>query len=251
MSDTLVAVLTAEVDLDVLPQATPARLRQVLLACLRKDPKQRVRDIADVRLAMEGAFETAPPPPVITDAAPALQVWQRPVPALIAALLVASISLVVWSLTRPPDTRPDLVRSTVATSASAPLGTRNLPDIAISPDGTTVVYGGPRPGGIGFQLYRRPIDQLDGALLRGTEGGAGPFFSPNGEWIGFQPVSSLELRRVSIGGGAPVTLATLPSEARGASWGSDDQIILGTVTEGLFRVPASGGRARETDHPGC
>ena len=58
VSDTLAAVLRADVDLDALPRETPGRLRQVLIACLERDPKQRVHDVADVRLAMAGTFET-------------------------------------------------------------------------------------------------------------------------------------------------------------------------------------------------
>ena len=59
---TLVAVLSGDVDLDALPPATPARLRQVLRTCLRKEPQQRVHHIADLRLAIEGAFESSGSP---------------------------------------------------------------------------------------------------------------------------------------------------------------------------------------------
>ena len=62
VSSTLVAVLSGEVDLDALPSATPPRLRQVVLTCLRKEPTQRVHHLADVRLAMEGAFESPADP---------------------------------------------------------------------------------------------------------------------------------------------------------------------------------------------
>ena len=58
VSDTLATVLKTDPEWNALPADTPARLRQLLQACLQKNPKQRVHDVADVRLAMEGAFET-------------------------------------------------------------------------------------------------------------------------------------------------------------------------------------------------
>ena len=99
VSDTLAALLRAEVDLEALPDATPARLRQVVRQCLEKDPKQRVQAVGDVRLAMEGAFETTVTERAEAAAALPRQVWQRPVPAaLIVLLLVAITGLAVWSL---------------------------------------------------------------------------------------------------------------------------------------------------------
>ena len=86
VSDTLAAVLRAEVDLEGLPEETPPRLRQVLRACLQRDPKQRVHDVADVRLAIEGAFESTASTPSEQVVTPQLQVWQRPVPAAAAVL---------------------------------------------------------------------------------------------------------------------------------------------------------------------
>ena len=78
VSDTLAAVLRAEVNLDELPDETPARLRRVLGACLQRDPKRRVQDIGDVRLAMQGVFETTVSAPSERTTQPPLHVWQRP-----------------------------------------------------------------------------------------------------------------------------------------------------------------------------
>ena len=58
VSDTLAAVLRIDADFDALPDTTPPRLRQVLKACLQKEPRDRIRDIGDVSLAMKGTFET-------------------------------------------------------------------------------------------------------------------------------------------------------------------------------------------------
>ena len=83
VSGTLVAVLTTDVDLDRLPTETPPRVRRVLAACLQKDRRQRVRDIADVRLAMEGAFETTVGTSSDGMDTPTLQLWERPLPLAI------------------------------------------------------------------------------------------------------------------------------------------------------------------------
>ena len=115
----------------------------------------------------------------------------------------------------------------------------------ISPDGTQIVY----QSATSFrQLNLRPINQLDVAPLRSVADGFSPFFSPDSAWIGFAaPVSGttadgLILRKVSIFGGAPLTLTETeaPSFIRGASWGTDDQIIFGTIGGGLFRVSGGG-----------
>ena len=93
VSDTLALVLKFEPEWDALPTDTPARVRQLIHTCLQKEPKERVHDIADVRLAMKGAFETTVSAPAEPPAAPTLQVWQRPIPAVGIVLLIAAITL--------------------------------------------------------------------------------------------------------------------------------------------------------------
>ena len=112
------AVLRTEVNLDELPNEAPSRLRQVLSVCLQRDPRQRVHDIADVRLAMEGAFETSAaassPEPM---PAPRLQVWQRPIPAALVGLLLLVVGgLAVWTLVGSEMATPRVERFTVSLS---------------------------------------------------------------------------------------------------------------------------------------
>ena len=88
VSMTLSKVLQREPDFDALPPTVPAHVGQALRVCLRKDPKQRVGDIRDVRLALEGAFET-----MVHVAAPApapqpRPLWRRAVPIVVAAVSV-------------------------------------------------------------------------------------------------------------------------------------------------------------------
>ena len=94
------------------------------------------------------------------------------------------------------------------------------------------------PGGA-FQLYLRRLNQLVGVPLRGTEGGSGPFFSPDGEWVGFTTRGTM-LQKVSILGGLPVMLTEFPNVIIGASWGTDDEIIFSGLG-GLMRVSGGGG----------
>ena len=107
--------------------------------------------------------------------------------------------------------------------------------LAISPDGSTIAYVG--QGERTEQLYLRPIDQLESRVLPGTDAALDPFFSPDGETVGFATV--VGLMRVPVTGGAPLSIADFP-EPRGPSWGPDDVILFGS-TSGLWQVPASGG----------
>ena len=244
ISDTLAAVLRIDADFDALPATTPPRLRQVLKACLQKEPKDRVRDIGDVALAMNGTFDT-PVPETPSSVTPLrLQLWQRPAPALgilVTALLV--IGFAVWTVMRPAIVAPDLMRFVIAPPDTAPLTfTLAWRDVAISPDGTRVVYTGGTAGAP--QLNLRPIEQVVGAPLRGGTGGD-PFVSPDGEWVGFHggtfSSARTTLQKVSMFGGPPVTLGESSNPIFGASWGADDQIIFGTNGAGLFRVSGGGG----------
>ena len=243
VSKTLAHVIAIDPDLSALPTSVPPVLGTFVRGCLEKNPKQRVQAIGDVRLAMEGAFETKVSEAAEAVARPPLHFWQRPVPALsLVVMAVLVTGLAVRALTRPePPPAPEVMRLAIVTADAAPLGggpTR--PAIAISPDGTQVVYMGGM--GRGPELYLRSIDQRVGAPLRGAEGGVGPFVSPGGEWVGFVHVASFTtLQKVSVLGGPSVMVTESPNPIFGASWGADDQIIFGTEGAGLFGVSGGGG----------
>ena len=109
--------------------------------------------------------------------------------------------------------------------------------VALSPDGKTLVFGAIWGGR--QQLYARAMDQLSAIPISGTSGGSSPFFSPDGQWVGF--VADGELRKVPLSGGPAVTLCKAAA-LFGASWGDDGTIVFATLrNEGLWRVSAAGG----------
>ena len=251
VSETLADVLKSEPQWTALPADTPARVRRIARHCLEKDSRQRVHDIADVRLALEGAFETvAAEPPAV--AIPRLRVWQRPAAAVtIAASIATTAGLAMWALTRsaaPPPAR--LLRFTVSPPSRESLAATNPndPDVTISPDGTRIVYvaggGGPQ------QLYMRVLDQLDARRLENLENPRTPFISPDGNWIGFFGEPNV-LKKVTVNGGPAVTICAIDAGPRGASWGADDTIVFATnaTSTGLFRVSAGGGKAEMLTKP--
>ena len=110
----------------------------------------------------------------------------------------------------------------------------------LSPDGKRLAYVTGR--GTAARLYLRSLDQLESTPLSGTEGASAPFFSPNGQWVGFTAEGSL--KKISVSGGTALTLCDL-SGAAGASWGPNDTIFFAASRGGLRRVPAAGGTSEE------
>ena len=203
----------------------------------------RVFSGEDVTDTIAGMFETGVAARSKPTPATRLRVWQRPVPAAVVGVaLLALGGLAVWTLT--PDTTGDLMRFAIAPPAAAPLSVDGQErDLTISSDGAQILYNGVLLGGDVSQISLRPIDQVDGAPLRGAERGHAPFILPDGEWVGFVARCGRALRKVSIFGGTPVPLAESPFRILGATWGADDQIIFGTLFGGLFRVKGAGGEA--------
>ena len=241
-AETLAAVLRAEPDWDALPHATPARLRQVVTACVQRDQRQRLHDMADVRLAMDGRFESPVVAGVDESGAPS-RFWQRPLPvALGAVALVLVTGLAVWRLVAQTPAAGPVSRFVI------PLVDDTMHGMALSPSGDRVVYSASSDGE--QWLFVRFRDQIEAVPLRGTEGGTHPFFSPDGRSIGFSTTS--ELKRVPVDGGPAVTLCALDAH-RGATWGVDGTIVFAPRNtpniRGLMRVSESGGEPQPITSP--
>ena len=239
VADTLASVLRAEPEWSALPAAMPPALERLLRRCLHKDPKRRLRDIGDAMLDLDEAasFSGAP---AVTVAQPRPRMWQRPVPALLLLMfVVAAAAAATWSRARLTDRPPsDVTR--FALDLPLPASVIGSPGVAmaLSPDGRTLVYVGAVDGR--EHLYRRPIDQLESTLIGGTEGGRTPFFSPDGEWLGFEADGAL--KKVAVAGGPAFEICRIPGNVlRGASWGVKGDIVFSGAVTGLLRVPSGGG----------
>ncbi len=239
VSDTLAAVLKDRLAWDALPATMPPALRHLLERCLDRDPKSRLRDIGEGRVALatitSGAGAASRPP---MRAATARVPWILTGGALAALAAV----LVGWAPWRPMMTPPrPAVRFSVVPSESLRIQRNRFdPVIAISPDGSHIAYASAGGG-----LVVRAIDQLEAAPIRGTVGARTPFFSPDGQWIGFFD-GVTALKKVSLAGGPTITICKISAPPRGASWGPDDTIVFATADSrtGLLSVSADGGEPK-------
>jgi eukaryotic-like serine/threonine-protein kinase len=233
VSMTLSKVLQREPDFEAFPASVPPRVRQTIRVCLRKSSRERVGDIHDVRLALEGAFETAASGTAQSMAA-VQPLWRRPLAiagatAIIAIIVAGLASLSLWPTMAPPT----VTRFDYDLPAGQQFRTTGRPVVALSPDGRHFVYNA--TGG----LYLRSMNALETRLIPGTEGVlTNPFFSPDSDTIAYE--QNRELKRVSINGGAPVVISAIATATYGASWGIDNMILFGQG-EGIMRVSANGG----------
>ena len=225
VSETLANVLKTEPSWERLPAEVPTRMRQVLRGCLQKDPRQRMHDIADVRLALEGAFETTGPQ--MTSAPRARLAWMAfAVTALVAAVL--AIPALRYLRQAPPPESP-VMRFTIP----LPDGVALTSPPMISPDGTRVVFAG------GGALYVRPLEAMAAKRLPTTEGASYPFWSPDSQSVGF--FAGGRLKKIDLAGGPAVPICDAPA-GRGGAWSSTGVIVFApTVESGLQQVSAAGG----------
>src|SRR5260370_38272030 len=147
------------------------------------------------------------------------------------------VGIAVWELRPRPDPK-EIVQFSFGPPAGDSLVFRfGATPLAISRDGTEVVFL-VRHGGTS-QLYLRRMDRLESGALKGTDNADSAFFSPDGQWVGY--FADGKLKKVSVLGGTPVTLCDA-SIGRGGTWAGDDSIIFApSSTSGLMRVSAAGG----------
>ena len=230
-----------------MPTDVPPAIRSLIRRCLDKDRRSRIPDLSVVRFLMAdastAAAQTSPAQGAIAPiAAPAPQSRARTlVPWLATAALALGLGgvLAFWvpwkKAAAPPPVR---VSADIGANASL-LGAGPSP--ALSSDGQLLAFTATPEVTEPPRLYVRRLDQLQATMLSGTEGAAAPFFSPDGQWIGF--FAGGKLKKVAVAGGSSVTLCDAPN-ARGGSWADDGTIVFqpeNTPGSALQRVPSAGG----------
>lgn len=239
VSDTIAAILEREPDWTALPEATLSSARRLIQRCLAKDPNHRVHHIADVRIELEEGIDLSSG--ARTETAPSVRTLRTAL-GVCAVVAVAAGALALWSVTRDPVIAPeDLVRFGIVLQPDEqiPLDSGLPRPLAISPDGQSVVYVTRRSSG--NRLYVRRLEDTEPTPLAGTDGGIGPFVSPDGGWVGF--AAGGFIRKIPITGGTPQTVAPV-SNFMGGCWGVNDSIVFAEWNSGLLLVPAGGGTPR-------
>jgi len=242
LTEVLAAVVKSEPDWNAIPTDVPPHVTQTIKKCLAKDRKVRVPEVSVIRFLMDEM--PAIGPTASANAIEATRRWRRR--AFAASLVVLALAGGVgatWWASRPVSPRP--VRFTVAPAAGS-FETATDREIAITPDGRYLVYQ------IGLrnesQMFVRAVDKLEATPLRGLLGPRQPFVSPDGQWIAYFSVGG-ELRKVSITGGPSITIAPIPGQPRGGTWGPDGTIIYGSAASGLVSIPAAGGEPKTLTKP--
>jgi serine/threonine-protein kinase len=239
---TLAAILEREPDWSALPPATPLSLRRLLERCLTKDPKRRLRDIGDARVDL--VEESPRSAQVETGNVGRRTAWGVPQIAMVILAAVGAGAL-AWSL-KPGASAASVhvTRLVITPPEDEPIATDRAA-VAVSPDGRRVAYVTGR--GTRRRIYMRDLQQFDSVPLPGTEGGDSPFFSPDGQWLGF--LAGGRMKKVRLTGGPPQTV-TLPVQTNAgfssARWERDDFIYFTPALRyGIWRVSAEGGTPTE------
>jgi Tol biopolymer transport system component len=231
-SETMAAVMMKEPDWNALPANIPARVRDLLRRCLVKEPRNRVRDIGDVRITIE---EVQSGTEVDGTLAQVSATRRSKVLVGIATVLFlttiffAALSVVYFNRAAPSEIRVEVNTASTADSTS----------FAISPDGRRLVFSASNEGK--SQLWVRPLDLLAAQPLAGTDGATYPFWSPDSASVGF--FADSQLKRIDIVGGTPQVLANAGA-GRGGAWNRDGTILFAPLGTGpLLKAPATVGEA--------
>jgi Tol biopolymer transport system component/predicted Ser/Thr protein kinase len=234
-----------------LQSLSPPTLDRVVSRCLAKDPDDRWQTARDLHEELSWIAEGGSQAGVLEGVGAAQpDFWKRALTVGLAVVVTAVVTgFAVWNLIART---PQVTRFAISLPATDRV---NDWGIALSADGRDLVYIIVRDGV--RRLYRRSMDQLVAVLLPGTEGAKFPFFSPDGEWVGFW--ADGKLKKVPLEGGPPLVLCDAGISWAEGCWGPNDTIIFDSDTpSGLMQVRAAGGEPRsitildtdqgETDH---
>ena len=240
VSDTLANILDRDPNWQALPESTPANILVLLRRCLEKDPRRRLRDIGDASIEIGETLSALTVSVATVEKMRPLGLWRLMVWAVVCLLVGAiAASLITWNLKRSAPLSQPARRFIIRPETDLAQEALWHHALALSPDGRRLAYV-EEGSEARRKIYLRELDELGAKPLRGTEGAISPFFSPDGEWIGYVDHFQKKLKKVSVRGGEPVILCDC-IEFRGGSWGADGTIIFTPAhREGLWRISASG-----------
>ncbi|MDX1583222.1 MAG: protein kinase [Thermoanaerobaculia bacterium] len=216
---------------------TPPALDHVVRRCLEKDPDDRWQSAHDIASELHWISEAGSQAGVATPISMRRKNRERLAWTVAGTLLVALMALMAAWFPKAPE--PE--KAVVAT-ISPPKGTSLIPfdllGVSLSRDGQRLAFVAIEKGGQ-QRIWIRELGSSDAIPVNGTDGASYPFWSPDGQHLGF--FAQGKLKRVDLRGGAPQILADAPS-GRGAHWGENDLILYApNIRTSIFSIPASGG----------
>src|SRR5579862_1451736 len=247
VTDVLAAVVRAEPEWKDLPEATPAPIQKLIHRCLVKDPKQRLRDIGEARIAIEETLSGNSGPelaPALLDAAPrpprgvALRIlpW-----ALVVVFAALAASIAVWSNHRPAEAPSSPVLAYIPPPPNTTFRSFGFGagPVAVSPDGRQLAFSATDENGV-TKLWVRPLGSSEAHAVAGAEDAASPFWSPDGGSIGF--FANQKLKTVNLANGNVQVLSDAPCANVDGAWSSDGTILFTPkCNDPINKISTSGG----------
>ncbi|HKH70975.1 MAG TPA: protein kinase [Vicinamibacterales bacterium] len=239
-SEVMAAVIMREPDLSALPANVPPSLRYVIGRCLVRDPKLRLRDIGEVRLALSGSAMVPVAPTHVERRRSGVNRWLLALATGLALALIAT-GLGLWRASAPAPAA-SVIRFDVQPPGTTSLSLVARPTVALSPDGSLLAFVASTQGE--SRLYLRSIGDVTARAIPGTEGASNPVFSPDGKEIAFFANGRLE-RTTLDGIVSMISEAGSDGDPRGIAWLPDGTLVFGSIAAGpLVQVRSTGGPTR-------
>jgi eukaryotic-like serine/threonine-protein kinase len=252
VTETMASVVKSTPNWAALPADVPPNVVTLVRSCLEKDPRSRIGDVAVAQFLLSNQPAAAPQGETVPTRVHARAPDWHPMLWWAAGALMAT-AFAAWLLARGGTVAPDVTHLEMSVqpadqlvrSAASLRPSRTA--IALSPDGRSAVFSAIRAGAT--QLYLRRLDRAEAVAVPGTEGANGPFFSPDGAWIGFW--ADNKIKKVPASGGAVAAICDVPSGgALGAAWAPDGTIFFSNRGV-ISKVASAGGTAAPVGAPGA
>jgi serine/threonine protein kinase len=236
LTDTLAAVVRGDADWDSLPKETPRGIRRLLVRCLNKDPRQRLRDIGEARIAIQEAQQSKPEETTaVAPVSPSrLRTWHI---AVLASVLTATLSIVLSLKLAPVPAVEQPLRKFDFGIPQLNVGITTPP--VISPDGRKIAYAAEQ------SLCVRDLSSLTSRELVKGDSPQYFFWSPDSNYLAY--IANQKLWKVPVTSGQPSAIASVNfstgAYTPGGAWTEDGKIIFAPSAAGteIFVVSADGG----------